>query len=83
MRAWPRGTTWPLVFFQAVLETVALGLFLTGSAGGERVGAAIGFSCFAAVTAVTARIWLGDRIGFRRLCWMAVVAAGVAVAALV
>lgn len=81
--AWPRGTTWPLVFFQAVLETVALGLFLTGSAGGERVGAAIGFSCFAAVTAVTARIWLGDRIGFRRLCWMAVVAAGVAVAALV
>ena len=35
--AWPHGTTWPLVLLQAVLESVALGLFLTGSAGG-RVG---------------------------------------------
>ena len=81
--AWPRGTTWPLVLVQAFLETGALGLFLTGSAGGGRVGAAIGFSCFAAVTAVAARIWLGDRIGVRRMLWMAVVAAGVAMASLV
>ena len=80
--AWPHGTTWALVLLQAVLESVALGLFLTGSAGG-RVGAAIGFSCFAAVTAIAARIWLGDRIGLRRMAWMAVVAAGVAVASLV
>ncbi len=79
----PYGMTWPLVLLQAVLETVALGLFLTGSAGGDRVGATIGFSCFAAVTAVAARIWLGDRIGPRRLFWMAVVAAGVAAASLV
>lgn len=80
--ALPRGRTLGLVLVQTVLETAALGAFLTGSAGSGRVGAAIGFSAFAAVTALTAWIWLGDRVGPRRVFWMAVVATGVAVAVL-
>lgn len=78
--AWPDRKTWPLLFVQALLESAALCAFLIGSSGGGRIGATIGFSAFAAVTAVSAWLWLGDRIGLRRLCWMAVVAAGVAAA---
>ena len=79
---WPRGRTLGLVSMQMVLETAALGAFLAGSAGTGRVGAAIGFSAFPAATALTARIWLGERISARRVFWMAVVAAGVGLAVL-
>ncbi|HUF56039.1 MAG TPA: EamA family transporter [Thermohalobaculum sp.] len=81
--AWPRGgATLGLVFVQMVLETLALGAFLAGSAGTGRVGAAIGFSAFPAATAATAWLWLGERISRRRVFWMAVVALGVALAVL-
>jgi drug/metabolite transporter (DMT)-like permease len=65
---------------QATLETLALGSFLIGSVGAGRIGASIGFSSFAAVTALTAWIWLGEPIGWRRGFWMAVVAAGIGIA---
>ena len=80
--AWPRGRMIWLVFWQMALETAALGAFLAGSAGTGRVGAAIGFSAFPAATALTARLWLGERISARRISWMGVVAAGVALAVL-
>lgn len=74
---WPDRRTLPLVLLQAALEILALGAFLFGSAGEGRVGAAIGFSVFPAVTALTAWIWLGEPIGLRRAIWMGVVAGGV------
>ncbi len=80
--SWPDRTTWPLVIAQALLESAALFAFLTGSASGGRVAATIGFSAFSAVTAFTAWLWLGDRVGLRRLFWMTVVAMGVAVGSL-
>jgi drug/metabolite transporter (DMT)-like permease len=77
---WPRGALVWLVLVQATLETLALGSFLIGSVGTGRIGASIGFSSFAAVTALTAWVWLGEPIGWRRGFWMVVVAAGIAVA---
>jgi drug/metabolite transporter (DMT)-like permease len=77
---WPRGALGWLVLVQATLETLALGSFLIGSVGAGRIGASIGFSSFAAVTALTAWIWLGEPIGWRRGFWMAVVAAGIGIA---
>ena len=77
---WPRGSMVWLVVVQATLETLALGSFLFGSAGAGRIGASIGFSSFAAVTALTAWVWLGEPIGWRRGFWMMVVAAGIAIA---
>lgn len=77
---WPRGSMVWLVLVQATLETLALGSFLIGSVGAGRIGASIGFSSFAAVTALTAWIWLREPIGLRRGFWMLVVAAGIAVA---
>ncbi len=79
---WPRGKTFGLVLFQALLETLALGAFLLGSAGNGRVPAAIGFSAFAAVTAVVAWMWLGERIGWQRGVWISVVGIGVLLAVL-
>jgi drug/metabolite transporter (DMT)-like permease len=85
-RGWPRR--WPdrsiisLVLLQALLETLALASFLTGSSGEGRIGATIGFASFSAVTAITAWVWLGEPIGWRRGFWMGVVAAGIAVAVL-
>ncbi len=77
---WPRGRLMGLVFLQAVFESTALGAFLIGSAGSGRIGAAIGFSAFAAVTALFAWAWLGERIGLRRGLWIFVVSLGVVLA---
>jgi len=79
---WPSGGLRWLVLLQAVLETVALSAFLFGSQGTGRVGAAIGFAAFAAVSAIIARVWLSEPIGARRSIWMGVVALGVALAAM-
>ncbi len=77
---WPSGATLWLVLAQAALETLALASFLIGSADAGRIGASIGFSSFAAVTALAAWIWLGEPIGWRRAFWMLVVALGIAFA---
>lgn len=77
---WPRGSMRKLVILQALLETGALGAFLIGSADGGRIAATIGFSAFAAATAIFAWIWLGERIGWQRGCWIIVVGAGVLLA---
>ena len=71
-----------LVLLQAALETLALASFLLGSEGDGRVGATIGFASFAAITALTAWIWLGEPVGWRRGFWMAVISGGIAVAVL-
>lgn len=80
---WPKGRTMGLVLMQAVFETGALGSFLIGSAGGGRIAATIGFSAFAAATALFAWLWLGERIGWQRGCWIAVVGVGVMLAVVV
>ena len=82
-RVWPSSAMliW-LVTLQALLETLALGSFLIGSETGDRIGASIGFASFAAVTAITAWIWLGEPIGWRRGFWMIWVAIGIICAVL-
>lgn len=81
---WPVGALWILVAAQAALEAAALGAFLAGGEveGGDRIGAAIGFSAFAAATPLFAWIAYGEAVSPRRLGWIAVVVAGVALAAL-
>ena len=80
VQRWPdRSMVW-LVLLQATLETLALASFLVGSAGDGRVGASIGFATFSAVTALTAWLWLGEPIGWRRAFWMAVVGLAIVVA---
>lgn len=78
--SWPRGRTLGLVLVQAGFETGALGSFLFGSAGGGRIAASIGFSAFAAATALFAWLWLGEKIGWQRGCWILVVGLGVILA---
>ncbi len=77
----PAARALGLVVLQSVLETGALAAFLTGSAMGDRVGATIGFATFPAFTAVAAWLFLGDRIGWRRSLWMALVGLGAALTA--
>ena len=79
---WPRGTVRKLVIAQAALETTALAAFLIGSENGGRVVATIGFSAFAAATALFAWWWLGERIGWQRGVWIVIVGSGVLLAAL-
>lgn len=79
---WPTGTVGRLVIAQAILETAALAAFLVGSANGGRVVATIGFSAFAAATALFAWWWLGERIGWQRGLWIVVTGIGVLLAAL-
>lgn len=79
---WPRGTVRKLVIAQAALETTALAAFLIGSENGGRVVATIGFSAFAAATALFAWWWLGERIGWQRGVWIVMVGSGVLLAAL-
>lgn len=78
--SWPTASMRRLVILQAALETTALGAFLYGSATGGRIGATIGFSAFAVATAIFAWLWLGERIGWQRGCWIVVVGAGVTLA---
>lgn len=80
--SWPSSSIRKLVVAQAVLETAALGVFLIGSSQGGRIGASIGFSAFAAATALFAWWWLGERIGWQRGLWIIVVGAGVLLAVL-
>jgi len=80
--AWPQKGTIKLVVLQAVLETLALGAFLIGSASGGRISATIGFSTFAVATALFAWWWLGERIGWQRGFWMLIVSVGVTFAAI-
>ena len=79
-RRWPDRATAGLIILQAVLETAALASFLVGSQGAGRIGAAIGFSAFSAVTALTAWLWLKEPVGLRRSLWMAVVGLGIVIA---
>jgi len=80
--SWPNGSITKLVVAQAALETLALGVFLVGSNQGERIGATIGFSAFAAATALFAWWWLGEKIGWQRGIWIVVVGSGVLLAVL-
>ena len=79
---WPTGTIRRLVVTQAILETAALAAFLVGSVNGGRVVATIGFSTFAAATALFAWWWLGEEIGWQRGLWIVVTGCGVLLAAL-
>ena len=80
---WPSGRrVWWLVALQSILETMALGAFLMGSQGGNRIAATIGFAGFAAATTIAARIWLGEKIGVQRSIWIGVVALGIVLAVL-
>jgi len=78
----PTGKIRHFIVLQAVLETCALGAFLVGSAHGGRVAATIGFSAFAAATALFAWWWLGERIGWQRGAWIVVTGFGVLMAAI-
>jgi len=69
-----------LISAQAALEAAALGVFLVGSSGNGRIGASIGFSAFAAVTAIVVSFWLGEKIGKARSAWIALVVAGLMLA---
>jgi drug/metabolite transporter (DMT)-like permease len=80
----PQGTgIWILVFIQAVLESLALWAFLTGSAEGGRIAATIGFAAFAAITTMTAWLLFGEKVPTKRWLWIAVIAVGIAIASAV
>jgi drug/metabolite transporter (DMT)-like permease len=78
----PAARVAPWVAAQAVLETLALFAFLTGSAGDGRAAASLGFAAFPAFTAIAAWIAWRDAIGARRLLWMAVVICGAAISSI-
>ena len=77
---WPNRQAYGLIALQGGMEACALGIFLLGSSGSGRIGASIGFSAFAAVTAIVASVWLGERIGRKRGAWIAVIVAGLMLA---
>lgn len=77
---WPQGKMYGLIALQGGLEAFALGVFLLGSSGTGRIGASIGFSAFAAVTAIVVSVWLGERIGKKRALWIGVIVAGLMLA---
>ena len=78
---WPSGKRmlW-LVALQSSFETLALGAFLMGSQGGNRIATTIGFAGFAAASTIAARIWLGEKIGLQRTIWIGVVVLGIVLA---
>ena len=77
---WPAGSLLMLVILQSLLEMLALGALLLGSSGDGRVGAAIGFSSFAAVSTFTAWIWLGEKVPPQRMIWIGIIAAAIVIA---
>lgn len=77
---WPQRKVYGLITLQSCLEACALGVFLLGSSGAGRIGASIGFSAFAAVTAIVASVWLNERIGKTRSLWIGVIVAGLMLA---
>jgi drug/metabolite transporter (DMT)-like permease len=78
--ALPKGSIWLLVLMQAVLESLALWAFLTGSTEGGRIAATIGFAAFAAITTLAAWVFYGEKVPTKRWIWIAVIAAGIAIA---
>jgi drug/metabolite transporter (DMT)-like permease len=76
----PGRAVLPAVLLQAVLETLALFAFLTGSVGEGRIAATIGFAAFPAFTALAAWLAYGDPIGWRRALWMSLTIGAAALA---
>ena len=74
---WPTGSLLILVILQSILEMLGLGALLVGSLGDGRVGAAIGFSSFAAVSTITAWIWLGEKVPLHRTIWIGIIAVAI------
>ena len=76
----PKGKVAVLVFAQATLEVAALWAFLMGSQGDGRIAASIGFAAFAAITTLTAWLWLGEKVATQRWIWIAVIGLGIILA---
>ena len=76
----PKGKIAALVFAQAILEVAALWAFLMGSQGDGRIAASIGFAAFAAITTLTAWLWLGEKVAPQRWFWIAVIGLGILLA---
>ena len=76
----PTGAIWWLVLSQAILESLSLWAFLTGSRDGGRIAATIGYAAFAAVSTLVAWLFFGEKVPAKRWIWIAVIAAGIAIA---
>jgi len=76
----PKGKMAVLVFAQATLEVAALWAFLIGSQGDGRIAASIGFAAFAAITTITAWLWLGEKVAPKRWFWISVIGLGIILA---
>jgi drug/metabolite transporter (DMT)-like permease len=76
----PKGKMAALVSAQAILEVAALWAFLMGSQGDGRIAASIGFAAFAAITTITAWLWLGEKVAPQRWFWIAVIGLGIMLA---
>ncbi|MDP6968514.1 MAG: DMT family transporter [Gammaproteobacteria bacterium] len=76
----PKGQIWWLVLIQAVLESLALWAFLTGSADGGRVAATIGFAAFAAISTLVAWLLFDEKVPTKRWLWIAIIALGISIA---
>ena len=76
----PKGKMAALVSAQAILEVAALWAFLMGSQGDGRIAASIGFAAFAAITTITAWLWLGEKVAPQRWFWIAVIGIGIMLA---
>ena len=76
----PKGKVAALVLAQATLEVAALWAFLTGSQGDGRIAASIGFAAFAAITTITAWLWLGEKVAPQRWIWIVVIGFGIMLA---
>jgi drug/metabolite transporter (DMT)-like permease len=79
----PKGSIWWLVLLQAVLESLALWAFLTGSSDGNRIAATIGFSAYAAVSTLVAWLLFGEKVSTKSWLWIGIIALGVSIASTV